>query len=677
MGGSTSKLVNKQFSTEQIYALKCFFKDIASRKGIDHLDKDLFLRVFKLPGILGERLFSVFDSNNDNQVDLNEFLCGLSVVIHGSKQSKIKFLFKMYDLNQDGLVTKADLSTMLLSVVNGGLSILYNHKHAENKNFEGEKENDSRLESESFIEKLVESAFINKNDESLNIDEFTKFVENNEQLLEILDDAFVFEDFTSEEEMRCLERTVSQEFSFHKTSKASKRKKSDLRENFKFFLESNCDKETCFLGDIITPDSVKLRHKPTPKRSNMIGEQLEWRCGDKSMPLDLIHAFEQMHHFHHGANHGGEVFKEGKNFHFLNKRYFVLRESFLYVFRKKQSLSPLKSIWMKDCCVRAVDHGGKGKKRKFGVEISYPCDNKKKGYIKTFYTSQEHEQQKWVSVLKLASESKDFHSTYDVKHKIGIGKFSSVHSCVDKKTDREYAVKIIDRLHMSDRERESLRLELSILKLLHHPNVSQICNVYEEKDTVFIVMNYYKGGDLFERVKNNGTLSEDKAKSVMWRILDAIRYIHSLGIVHRDLKPENILLCFEDSDIHVAVADFGLSDFLGPDTHLSMPCGTLSYVAPEVFGDDGYGKEIDLWSLGVILYVILRGSLPFSGKNKKSIATKIMSHKLTFNSPKWDKISPEAKDLITKLLVVDPAKRLTEYEAMRHPWFTTNEANSL
>ncbi|MES1922081.1 hypothetical protein MHBO_003599, partial [Bonamia ostreae] len=272
-------------------------------------------------------------------------------------------------------------------------------------------------------------------------------------------------------------------------------------------------------------------------------------------------------------------------------------------------------------------------------------------------------------MLKIASEFKNFYSLYTLKDVLGTGRFSSVHSCKKNTTNRDYAVKIIDRTDMTERELESLRLELSIIKLLHHPNVTQICDVFEEKNSTYIVMRLFTGGDLFERVKSKGVLEEKKAKAVMWRIFDAVRYIHSLGIAHRDLKPENILLREENDDEQVAVCDFGLSDFLGPDSFLNLPCGTLSYVAPEVLIGEGYGKEIDLWSLGVIMYVVLRGALPFSGKDRKTIMNRIKTQKLTFSSEKWATISSEAKDLITKLLQIKPENRINITDAMNHSWF--------
>ena len=152
-------------------------------------------------------------------------------------------------------------------------------------------------------------------------------------------------------------------------------------------------------------------------------------------------------------------------------------------------------------------------------------------------------------------------------------------------------------------------------------------------------------------------------------MLDATQYLHSLGIVHRDLKPENILCLDENDDTKIVISDFGLSKFAAPHTEMTMPCGTLAYVAPEVLSMKGYGRKVDLWSLGCIMHLLLRGVLPFDGHTKDEVVEKTLNKKLDLSHPKWDRVTEIAKDLIRKLLVKEPNDRISLQDALKHKWF--------
>ena len=184
-------------------------------------------------------------------------------------------------------------------------------------------------------------------------------------------------------------------------------------------------------------------------------------------------------------------------------------------------------------------------------------------------------------------------------------------------------------------------------------------------------MEYCPGGDLFSYLeKRNFRLPENQACKFMHKMCAAIYYIHQYGIAHRDLKPENVLMTSKDENADLRILDFGLSKIIGPDEKCTEPYGTLSYVAPEVLLDIPYGKEVDLWSLGVIAYLMLSGSLPFDDReSEEEIARKTVSEDPPYKGSIWKKISDEAKDFIKKLLVKNPEKRMNVKEALQHEWF--------
>lgn len=206
---------------------------------------------------------------------------------------------------------------------------------------------------------------------------------------------------------------------------------------------------------------------------------------------------------------------------------------------------------------------------------------------------------------------------YVISKELGRGRFSIVCECVHKMTGVHCAVKIIDKATIEPEEKSLLRTEIAVLKLVNHPNIIRMEGLYESKGYIYIVMEMLKGGELFERIVGRPRFSELEAAQLIKPLLESVAYLHDLGIVHRDLKPENIL-CGEELD-DLKIADFGLSKMILPKEKMDAACGTLSYVAPEVLTMQGYGKEADLWSVGVIMFLLLCGKLPFDGDDHNEI----------------------------------------------------------
>eukprot|EP00471_Norrisiella_sphaerica_P004988 CAMPEP_0184486116 /NCGR_PEP_ID=MMETSP0113_2-20130426/7667_1 /TAXON_ID=91329 /ORGANISM="Norrisiella sphaerica, Strain BC52" /LENGTH=222 /DNA_ID=CAMNT_0026867857 /DNA_START=355 /DNA_END=1020 /DNA_ORIENTATION=- len=215
---------------------------------------------------------------------------------------------------------------------------------------------------------------------------------------------------------------------------------------------------------------------------------------------------------------------------------------------------------------------------------------------KWYFVRSEEEQEAWIEALRRGGKSEPFEQSYQIETQIGKGRFSTVHRAVDVKTNQKVAVKLINKnLCRREREREALRTEIAILKLVHHPNIIRTKEIFETCDQIYIVMELIKAGDLFERIISKKIFPEYVVRSVISQLLSAMSYLHKRGIVHRDLKPENILCASVNEEIKVMIADFGLSRFVRPSELMKMPCGTLAYVAPEVFKNKGYTKAVDLW----------------------------------------------------------------------------------
>lgn len=212
-----------------------------------------------------------------------------------------------------------------------------------------------------------------------------------------------------------------------------------------------------------------------------------------------------------------------------------------------------------------------------------------------------------------------------------------------------------------------LRRELEIMSQLDHPNLVKLFEIYEDEQYVHLVMEYCSGGDVAERIIDNGNFSEKEAGNIMQKLLCALEYLHSNNISHRDLKAENFLYDSLEENSEIKIADFGMSVKFGTNTRMKSLAGTPYYLAPEVI-KGSYTKMCDVWSLGVFLYFILSGSHPFRGFEITEIFDKISDGTVKFNGKPWNTISELAKDLINKMLTVDPKKRITISKALLHPW---------
>ncbi|CAF4886505.1 unnamed protein product [Pieris macdunnoughi] len=277
--------------------------------------------------------------------------------------------------------------------------------------------------------------------------------------------------------------------------------------------------------------------------------------------------------------------------------------------------------------------------------------------------------------------AKEFYAKYEPKEIIGRGISSTVRRCIEKETGHEFAAKIIDLSQESQdgvdthTMRDATRQEINILRVVTgHPYIIELQDVFESETFIFLVFELCKNGELFDYLTSVVTLSEKKTRYIMRQVLEGVRYIHSRNIVHRDLKPENILL---DDQLNVKITDFGFAKVLKNGEKLFELCGTPGYLAPEtlkanMFEDaPGYGKEVDTWACGVIMFTLLVGCPPFWHRKQMVMLRNIMEGRYSFTSPEWLDISEDPKDLIRRFLVVEPGERIDITDALEHQFFHT------
>ncbi|XP_004291330.1 PREDICTED: calcium-dependent protein kinase 29 isoform X1 [Fragaria vesca subsp. vesca] len=263
----------------------------------------------------------------------------------------------------------------------------------------------------------------------------------------------------------------------------------------------------------------------------------------------------------------------------------------------------------------------------------------------------------------------DVNSVYTLEKELGRGQFGVTRLCTEKSTGRKYACKSIScRKLVTNKDIEDLRREILILEhLTGQPNIVEFKGAFEDRQNLHLIMELCTGGELFDRIITKGSYSEREAAKIFRQIVNVVHVCHFMGVMHRDLKPENFLLVSKDEDAPLKAIDFGLSVFIEQGKVYRDIVGSAYYVAPEVLRRN-YGKEIDVWSAGVMLYILLSGVPPFWAETEKGIFDSIIEGKLDLQSAPWPSISDAAKDLIRKMLTKDPKKRITAADVLEHPW---------
>jgi len=280
-----------------------------------------------------------------------------------------------------------------------------------------------------------------------------------------------------------------------------------------------------------------------------------------------------------------------------------------------------------------------------------------------------------------------FTENYELKEELGKGAFSVVKRCVQRHTGLEFAAKIINTKKLSARDFQKLEREARICRKMQHPNIVRLHDGIQEESFHYLVFDLVTGGELFEDIVAREFYSEADASHCIQQILESVNHCHSNGVVHRDLKPENLilsekpkpqpenlLLASKSKGAAVKLADFGLAIEVQGDQQAWFGfAGTPGYLSPEVLKKEPYGKPVDIWACGVILYIILVGYPPFWDEDQQKLYAQIRAGAYDFPSPEWDTVTPEAKNLINQMLTVNPAKRIRAEEALKHPWICQRE----
>lgn len=706
-----SKAAAARFDDDEISILIKTWQELAERSLGKGIDKETFLQYFPLSGLLGERLFAQFDTNNTGLIDLDHFVKGLAISSRGSHEDKIKFIFEMYNPSHGARVSKEEISTLINHVPKGvvGVSSPLPHSSSnENLNnvnnlniqcLEGRSTSPSvvsnnsdyfiddvdQYTNHSVIEKAFEECDVN-HQHSLNFEEFKMWIEKNPQILQYFESILPF--VGSKEE----HKHKGQKDALPNRRSLSHGKFRDSATNL-LALETNTD----------SPSVIKLPAEPRMSRVISSGLDTPGFGGDAAVDDEEVkHLIVQAMDLSHNDNVRAALykilqteyadfalsleaevdrsvvvmedwlFKRGGVLHLWNKRWVILSGNCLYYYANQHDVRPRGVIFLIGSLVEKLHDEASEAKGYFGIEILHQAAHDEaaahhKHEQRILYARSEQQRDQWIAQIHRVANVVPFERDYVISDKLlGRGKFSSVFECVNKVTGEVCAVKVMDKNSISADERKLLKSELQVLKMCIHPNIIRTYGQYESRSKLYITMERVTGGDLYSRIVGHSRFSEEQAARILCPLLESILYLHDLGITHRDIKPENILCGEQIEDIKLA--DFGLSKMHLAHEKMQQACGTLSYVAPEVLDGRPYGQETDLWSVGVIMCLLLCGRLPFDGETQQEIISATIKGDFQVPPHIWDALSSEARTLMKGLLCVRPPERLTARGALRHPF---------
>ena len=696
--------------------LKEIYKDLADRneanrkKGITKL---IFFDYLKLPMFLSEKLFTVFDEDKDGFLNSKEFILGMNRLYNGSYQETIKLIFDILDFNHDDFIEKDD-AKMVLSL----LPLKTDKSKVEYK---------YQMQSLEEINEIINSTF--GKSKKLNLEEFKNTVEKHKSDIFIQIICFLYQKKPFTENNINILKTSKKSVpaDLLQTPQVKNKKifdnillpsplKSTALSPASIFLKSNMIKTPFSLGESSAIEEeeaepaisgfngmVRYHNRNIPKNANNEEDENENNKDVNNIikNSDTVYNSPSVYLKRHRAkpvtqfslgspspitmpqsskvvipNMSLNDDKEGKvtyeNYIYkvsqnkkLKKYYLVLINKDIFYYKTEEKKEMLGMHNLSGCFVKENGVKNINDKNYYCFTLVFPSKER------SFYCNSKEIYDNFNKALKEAFGYLNFFDYYDMLDDLGEGIFGSVKLGIEKKTKERVAIKIIKKNKTKPSDIELVRTEIDIMKLCHHPNVVHLLDHFENAEYIFIIMEYIRGGRLTDYMKEKKfNFTEKRAAEIIYQIALGVKYLHKYGIIHRDLKPDNIMLTEASDKGQIKIMDFGLSKILGKKEKTVDGFGTLTFVSPEVLIRKPYNKEIDIWSIGVILYLLLSGNLPFDDEedDEQKIAKSIVFNEVEFPQKKFGNRSKEVISLIKKCLTKEPKSRIKIDEIIKSDW---------
>ena len=712
--------------------LKQLWNDLSKReKSIKNgIDRISFGKYYDLPGLISERLFSVFDLKNKGYLTVNDFTSSMIKLFSGDYDQLLHFIFEFYDFDKDNKITKEDIRIVLSYVP------LYKKiKHYQGLKFEKDNFED-RLASQKELHEKLDNLF--KLKQIINFEEFKYIVQNinSDIFLYIL--VFLMERRPfSNETIKNLENIKKNSDTDERKSKKIFHKKQFLNKNYddNFIVLPNVNSKLIVSRTITSKSpSIKKRfiekinsneyYKKTkdtyikkqeykdllPMNSNESGNEsihtngtIQKKPSRKTLKnISLMDIEQENENDIKYKNEDEGILDYARPYELYNNKNMedelnstqmtniskinnnILTEGYLFKIQENK----VKKIYFKLICKDLYYYKSKTNKRHKGIHNLSGVFIQSNGLVKLgdkqfycftiifptkprkYYLTNESEYYNWVNTIRKIVGYSNLSEIYEIRQVLGKGKFGLVKLGIHRGSGRKVAIKIINKKLVTAIDVQQVKTEIDILKIAKHPNIIQLYDVFENENYIYIIMEYCAGGDLFSYIEKRGfRLPETRAAEIIHKLSTAVYFLHEYGVVHRDLKPENILMTDNSSNADIRLVDFGLGKIIGPGEMCTDPFGTFSYVAPEVLKEKPYSFKVDLFAIGIIAYLLVAGFLPFDHEtSEKEIARQTVYEPTPFPISIWKNISNEARMFVDNLLQKNPEKRMDIKEVLQHKW---------
>ena len=704
--------------------LREIYKDLADRdetnkkKGIM---KMIFFDYLKLPIFISEKLFTVFDKDKDGFLNQKEFIYGMNRLYNGNFDETLKLIFELLDFNHDDLIEKDDVKMILgllpLKTDKNKIKYKYQMQSLEeiqqiiNCTFDNKK----ALNLEEFKEVVIKK----KSDVFLQIICFLyqkkPFSDSNISVLSTSKKANDLEISTPQ---------ISKKVKCDNVLLPSPLQNSALSPAFQLLKSGQIKTPFSLSGNISNPKEefnpeisgfkgmIRYHNRNIPKNEDTKNADIE---GDNQNENEVVNkilknaenvfnspsAFlkdssekaknikpfslfspetkpiekkekivpgfslsNEEKHEEDKAKYENYIYKKSDG-NRLKKYYLVLIDKDIYYYKSEQKKEVLGMHNLSGCFFKENSSEKINDKIYYCFSVVFPKKERK------YYVGSKEIYDNFIKALKKSFGYLNFFDYYEMLDNLGEGIFGSVKLGVEKKTNQRVAIKIIKKNKAKESDIELVRNEIDIMKLCYHPYVVHLLDHFENGEYIFIVMEYIKGGSLTDYMKNNKfDFTERRAAELIYQLAKGLKYLHKYGIIHRDLKPDNIMLTEASDKGNIKIMDFGLSKILGKKEKSIDGFGTLTFVSPEVLIRKPYNKEVDIWSLGVILYLMLSGDLPFDDPDddEQKIAKSIVYQDVKFPQEKFGKRSKAVIDLIKGCLTKEPKNRIKIDEILKGEW---------
>ena len=699
--------------------LKEIYKDLADRNETNRkkgIMKIIFFDYLKLPMFISEKLFSVFDTDNDGFLNSKEFILGMNKLYNGSYQDTIKLIFDILDFNHDGFIEKDD-AKMILSL----LPLKTDKSKVEYK---------YQMESLEEINEIINSTF--GKSKKLNLEDFQNTVEKHKSDIFIQIICFLYQKKPFTEKninvLKSSKKVVPNDLILQTPQVKNKDScgnillpsplKNTSLSPASIFLKSNMIRSPFSLGESagIEEESepaisgfngmVRYHNRNIPKsggngdddNNNDVNKIIKNSDGVYNSPSVYLkrHRAKNVTPFSLSSpspmtypqsskkvipsmslndddnskkvTYENYIYKVSQNSK-LKKYYLVLINKDIFYYKSEDKKEVLGMHNLSGCFVKENGAKNINDKTYYCFTLVFPSKER------SFYCNSKEIYDNFNRALKEAFGYLNFFDYYEMLDDLGEGIFGSVKLGVEKKTKERVAIKIIKKNKTKPSDIELVRTEIDVMKLCHHPNVVTLLDHFENAEYIFIVMEYIRGGRLTDYMKEKKyNFTEKRAAEIIHQIALGVRYLHKYGIIHRDLKPDNIMLTEASDKGQIKIMDFGLSEILGKKEKTVDGFGTLTFVSPEVLIRKPYNKEIDIWSIGVILYLLLSGDLPFDDEDddEQKIAKSIVFNEVEFPQKKFGNRSKEVIDLIKRCLTKEPKNRIKVDEIIQSDWIQSH-----